>query len=74
MLSQWTAGNEKPSAAQTMKDINDYASQSRQSQQSEQETQESVDDDGNEERTPLIYTESNKNRVGWLMPDESIPK
>ena len=25
-------------------------------------------------RTPLIYAESNKNRVGWLMPDESIPE
>ena len=26
------------------------------------------------ERAPLIYAESNKNRDGWLMPDDTIPE
>ena len=27
-----------------------------------------------EEKVPLIYATTNKNRAGWLMPDESIPE
>ncbi|CAI7991821.1 hypothetical protein GBAR_LOCUS837 [Geodia barretti] len=26
------------------------------------------------EKAPLIFAETNRNRVGWLMPDESIPE
>lgn len=29
---------------------------------------------GKTETQSLIYEESNRNRVGWLMPDETIPE